>query len=136
MSAGEADGYVGPDLSFRGKLSGRGDVRIEGRFKGDVDIDGVLTVGAFAHVRAEIKAVSVSVAGKIVGNVRARTLVEVHAGGNIDGHVIAPKIMVDHGGRILGSSQPENFASEKSFETPLPVAPNVRKIKARFRVNK
>jgi cytoskeletal protein CcmA (bactofilin family) len=136
MSAGEADGYIGPDLHYRGKLLGRGDVRIEGRFDGDIDISGVLTIGAFADVRAAIKAVSVSVAGKIIGNVEATTLVEVHAGGLIDGDVNAPHVTVDHGGKIVGSDRSIDLDSKIAMEPSEPGFPVIGRVTARYRSNK
>lgn len=136
MSAGEAEGYIGPDLHYRGKLIGRGDVRIEGRFDGNIDIRGVLTVGAFADVRATIKAVSVSVAGKIVGTVEATTLVEVHAGGLIDGDVNAPQVTVDHGGKIIRDGQPVDLDSKRSSGPPASGFPVIGRVMARYRSHK
>lgn len=136
MSAGEADGYIGPDLHYRGSLSGSGDVRIEGRFEGDIDIGGVLTVGAFADVKATIKAVSVSVAGKIFGDVEATTLVEVHAGGLIDGDVTAPNVTVDLGGKIVGCDRSFVLDSQRAPENPVPRFPVIGRVTARYRSNK
>ncbi len=136
MSAGDADGYIGPDLHYRGELLGSGDVRIEGRFDGDIDISGVLTIGAFADVRAAVKAISVSVAGKIIGNVEATTLVEVHAGGVIDGEVNAPHVTVDHGGEIVGRDRSVDLDSKCALEPPPPGFPVIGRVTARYRSNK
>jgi cytoskeletal protein CcmA (bactofilin family) len=135
MSSGDADGYIGPDLLYRGQLLGRGDVRIEGRFEGDIDISGVLTVGAFADVRATVKAVSVSVAGKVLGDVEATALVEVHDGGVIDGDVDAPHVTVDEGGKIVGSDRYFAVDSKRAVESPAPGLPIIGRVTARYRSN-
>jgi cytoskeletal protein CcmA (bactofilin family) len=67
-----------------------------------IDIEGVLTVGATARVVAPVRADAVSVAGEIGGLVRANALVEVHVGGCIDGDVRAPQVTVDEGGQVTG----------------------------------
>jgi cytoskeletal protein CcmA (bactofilin family) len=59
--------YCGPDLDFKGKLFGHGDVRIEGRFEGEVDIDGVITVGPLSRVTAPT--VTVDQGGEISGGI-------------------------------------------------------------------
>lgn len=56
-------------------------------------------------MRATVEAETVSVAGEIVGDVRAGRLVEVHAGGRVRGDITAPEVNVDQGGEVAGSVQ-------------------------------
>jgi cytoskeletal protein CcmA (bactofilin family) len=147
VSAGEADTHIGSELSIRGKLLGKGSVRIEGRLEGEIDIDGVLTLGASARVLAPIHADAVSVAGEIEGRVEAKTLVEVHVGGCIYGDVRAPQVTVDEGGQVTGriektsptiamASEPSAEIEETSeIEKPAPLRP-LGRVKARVRATR
>ena len=103
MLGEELSAYVGPPIAFSGRLSGWGNARIEGAFEGDIALEGLLTVGPSGRVRAVVRADTVSVAGEVIGDVEGRTLVEVHAGGRIEGDVTAPEVIVDDGAEITGA---------------------------------
>lgn len=143
MSAGEADTHIGSELLVRGTLLGKGSVRIEGRLEGEIDIDGILTLGASARVLAPVRAEAVSVAGEIKGRVEAKALVEVHVGGCIHGDVRAPQVTVDEGGQVTGRiertsshgvipSEPSAAAKADVLEKPLRLRP-LGRVKARVR---
>ena len=51
------ESVIATGLTFEGKIEGSGHVRISGRFKGDVHVDGTLTVEAGAHLAGAIRAV-------------------------------------------------------------------------------
>jgi cytoskeletal protein CcmA (bactofilin family) len=130
VTAGEANAYIGPGLSLRGALLGAGDVRIEGKLEGDIAIEGVLTVGPNAHVQATVEADAVSVAGEIVGRVRARTLVEVHAGGRIDGDVTAPDVTIDQGGEVSGLVERTGVSDDAESAAPSFRVPSIGRARA------
>ena len=136
MSAGEADTYIGPDLLVQGKLLGVGRVRIEGRLEGEVVIQGVLTVGASARILAPVTADAVSVAGEIVGSVEALTLVEVHAGGRIDGDVKAPQVTIDEGGQVTGSVEQTLPGHAAVTEPAIFSLPSLGRVKARVKARR
>lgn len=146
MSAGEADTHIGSELLIRGKLLGKGSVRIEGKLEGEVDVDGVLTLGASARVFAPVRAEAVSVAGEIKGRVEAKTLVEVHVGGCIHGDVRAPQVTVDEGGQVTGRiertspnggmpSEPSAAAKKDDLGKPIRLRP-LGRVKARVRTTR
>ena len=64
---------IAAGLTFEGKIEGSGHVRISGSFKGDVHVDGTLTVEAGAHLAGAVRAGSVVVAGKSRATSRARS---------------------------------------------------------------
>ena len=136
MSAGEADTYIGPDLLVQGKLLGAGRVRIEGRLEGEVVIQGVLTVGTSARIVAPVTADAVSVAGEIVGRVEALTLVEVHAGGRIEGDVRAPQVTIDEGGQVTGNVEELSSGRTAVTEPVVFCMPSLRRVKARVKARR
>src|SRR5690349_5773292 len=49
------ESVIASDLTIEGKISGSGHVRIAGRFKGDVHIDGNLTIDSGANLDGQVK---------------------------------------------------------------------------------
>lgn len=88
---------LGPESSFEGKLVFDGTVRIDGRFKGEIQTNNVLVVGQGAHVEATIAVGSVIINGDVVGDVTAKQSVEIHAPGRLRGNVSTPQIMIAKG---------------------------------------
>ncbi|MGH8249127.1 MAG: bactofilin family protein [Steroidobacteraceae bacterium] len=92
-------------LTFEGKIEGSGHVRISGRFKGDVHVDGTLTVDAGAHLAGAVRAASVVVAGEIEGNIEGAQRVELHQTGVVNGDVSAGSLTVADGARMRGRAE-------------------------------
>lgn len=92
-------------LTFEGKIEGSGHVRISGRFKGDVHVDGTLTIDAGAHLAGSVRAASVVVAGEIEGNIEGAQRVELHQGGVVNGDVSAGTLTVADGARMRGRAE-------------------------------
>jgi len=92
-------------LTFEGKIEGSGHVRIAGRFKGDVHVDGTLTVETGAHLAGSVRAGAVVVAGEIEGNVESAQKVELHQTGVINGDVNAGSLSVASGARMRGRAE-------------------------------
>jgi cytoskeletal protein CcmA (bactofilin family) len=88
---------LGPESSFEGKLVFDGTVRIDGKFKGEIQTNNVLVVGQGAHVEATINVGSVIINGDVIGDVTAKQSVEIHAPGRLRGNINTPQIMIAKG---------------------------------------
>ncbi len=95
-------GYIGPELTIRGRFSGEGDVIIEGSFEGEMELQGQVRVGSRGRVRAPITASAVTVEGRLEGDVVAGDVI-VREGGHLIGDVRAPRVGLDDGGTLLGT---------------------------------
>src|SRR4051812_25068615 len=71
------ESIIAADITIEGKIDGTGHVRLAGRFKGDVNIQGDLTVEAGAKLTGSVRANSVTVAGEIEGNIDGAVRVEI-----------------------------------------------------------
>jgi cytoskeletal protein CcmA (bactofilin family) len=96
---------IAAGLTFEGKIDGSGHVRISGRFKGDVHVDGTLTVDAGAHLAGAVRAGSVVVAGEIEGNIEGAQRVELHQSGIVNGDITAGSLTVADGARMRGRAE-------------------------------
>ncbi|MEX0898256.1 MAG: polymer-forming cytoskeletal protein [Steroidobacteraceae bacterium] len=99
------ESIIATGLTFEGKIEGSGHVRISGRFKGDVNVDGTLTVEAGAHLAGAVRASAVVVAGEIEGNIEGAQRVELHQSGVVNGDVSAGSLTVADGARMRGRAE-------------------------------
>jgi cytoskeletal protein CcmA (bactofilin family) len=96
------ESVIANDLTIEGKIIGSGHVRIAGRFKGDVSVDGNVTLDTGAHLEGQVKASVVVVGGELHGNIDNAKRVELLEGGVISGDVKAGSLTVAAGSRMRG----------------------------------
>jgi cytoskeletal protein CcmA (bactofilin family) len=96
------ESVIAANLTIEGKIEGSGNVRMAGRFKGDVRIDGNFTIEPGAHLTGQVLAGIVVVGGELQGNIESAKRVDVQEGGVIVGDVKAGSITVAAGSRMRG----------------------------------
>lgn len=97
-----AESLIAADLTIEGKIEGSGHVRIAGRFKGDVSIQGDLTVEAEAQLTGSVRARKVVISGQLEGNIVEATQVELQPTGALIGDLKAGSLAVAAGARMRG----------------------------------
>jgi len=97
------ESIIAADLTIEGKIEGAGHVRIAGKFKGDVNVQGDLTIEHGAKVNGEVRAKKVIIAGELEGNIDSATRVELLDSGVIVGDVKAGTLTVAAGSRMRGN---------------------------------
>lgn len=102
MNGHSAPGVIGPQLLVRGRVDGKGSLRVEGTLEGEVDLDGTLAVGPEGVVSGPVRARDVEVAGELHGVVHAHESVAIRAGGLVQGDVRARRIAIDDGAVLHG----------------------------------
>jgi len=100
--AAAVESVIAAELTIEGKIIGAGDVRIAGRFKGDVQVDGNFRIDAGARLEGQVRAGVVIVGGELQGNIDAAKQVDVLSTGIIVGDVKAASITVAAGSRMRG----------------------------------
>ena len=93
---------IASNLFIEGKIQGSGDVRIAGQFKGDVDVQGDLTIEVGARLTGGVRAAKVVIAGELDGNVISASRVELLATGVVNGDIKAGSLTVAAGSRMRG----------------------------------
>ncbi len=99
------ESIIAADLAIEGKIEGAGHVRIAGRFKGDVHVDGNLTVEHGAHLTGQVYAKTVIIAGELHGNINGAARVELLESGILAGDVKAGSLTVAAGSRMRGHAE-------------------------------
>ena len=95
--------YFGPNIVIDGSVTGSEPVLIEGTVKGTIRLTGELRIGTKARIESKVHAKSVTVEGRVTGDVTADERVELVAGCTVDGNLKAPKIVVAEGARFRGN---------------------------------
>lgn len=96
------ESVIASDLTIEGKIEGSGHIRIAGRFKGDVNVDGNLTIEQGAHLTGQVRAKTVTIAGELHGNIEGASRVELQESGVLSGDVKAGSFTVAAGSRMRG----------------------------------
>ncbi len=99
------ESVLSAELTIEGKIEGAGHVRIAGRFKGDVHVQGNVTIEQGAVVTGEVKADVVIIGGQLDGNVDAGTRVELLSTGLLNGDLKAGSLTVAAGSRMRGRAE-------------------------------
>ena len=93
---------IGPRSRFRGTLTGKGTVLVQGSLRGGIDLAGPLAVAEGGHVEAEVAVESARVGGRLQGSLRATTALRVDASGRLEGDISAPTIELSPGSVLRG----------------------------------
>ncbi|MDH5823429.1 polymer-forming cytoskeletal protein [Luteimonas sp. RD2P54] len=96
------ESLIAANLTIEGKIEGTGHVRIAGKFKGDVNVQGDLTIEKGAKLNGGVRADKVIVAGELEGNIDAAARVELLDTAVMNGDLKAGSLTVAAGSRIRG----------------------------------
>jgi cytoskeletal protein CcmA (bactofilin family) len=106
------ESVFGPGVTIEGKIEGDADLRIAGKFKGDIQIKGDLNIEKGAHLTAKINAATVTLAGELEGNIVASSQVRLLESGQLIGDLKATTLTVAAGSRMRGQVEFGWSASE------------------------
>lgn len=101
---GEAakESLIAAELAIEGRIQGAGNVRIAGRFKGDVNVEGNVTIEPGSHLEGGVQAKSVIIGGELHGNVEKARHVDVLQTGVVVGDIKAYTVAIASGARMCG----------------------------------
>jgi cytoskeletal protein CcmA (bactofilin family) len=86
----------------RGRISGEGDLTIEGEVEGDVTVSGALAIEEGGSITGDVGAASLVVSGVLRGDVDARGPVAVRAGANVEGDLSGSEVSLEEGAAFRG----------------------------------
>jgi cytoskeletal protein CcmA (bactofilin family) len=102
VQAVERESVIAPELTIEGKIEGSGHVRIAGKFKGDVNVNGNLTIEINASLTGQVNAKAIIIAGELNGNILGAEKVELLETGVVNGDIKAGTLTVAAGSRMRG----------------------------------
>ncbi len=101
-SPSSSKNQLNADVEIKGSIKFSGELTFDGRLEGDVQTDGVFTLGENGHVTGNINAQNVLAKGKLNGTITAKDKVEVKARSEIFGDIRAAKLVIEEGVTFVG----------------------------------
>ncbi len=87
---------------------------IDGKVEGEIHSDGVLTIGENADIRGEIKTKSITVFGKVHGNITVGERCELKSRCTLQGDLKAARLVIEEGATFIGKSEVTSGKSSPS----------------------
>lgn len=97
-----AESVFSPNSFLEGDYSCSGLLRIEGRAKGRISVDGSLVIAEEARVEAAIKAREVVVAGILVGSIEAEKSIRLTRTARVKAKLFSPVFSLEQGALFEG----------------------------------
>jgi cytoskeletal protein CcmA (bactofilin family) len=97
-----SESILAAGLTVEGKIEGNGNFRVAGRFKGNINVKGELTIEPGASIDGEVRAETVFVGGEVRGHIVCTSRVEFKESGTLIGDIKAGSLTVAAGSKMRG----------------------------------
>ncbi|MCL5031551.1 MAG: polymer-forming cytoskeletal protein [Bacteroidetes bacterium] len=87
-----------------GKLSSKGNIRIDGMVKGDVSAGGNVTIGERGEINGQVNAAVIIIGGKVMGTVIANEKIILESSSVLKGDLVTKILIVEEGALFDGKS--------------------------------
>jgi cytoskeletal protein CcmA (bactofilin family) len=99
---------------FDGRLTFSGVVRLNGKFKGDIDSIDTLIVGDTAEIEGTICVGAIIIGGRVKGDIKALHRTEILATGKVEAKLSSPVLVTHEGAEFIGVCE---VRKDSSIET-------------------
>ena len=93
------------DVEIKGSIKFQKELLIDGKVEGEINSEGVLTIGENADIRGEIKTKSIVVFGKVHGNITVNERCELKSKCVLQGDLKAARLVIEEGATFIGKSE-------------------------------
>ena len=90
---------------MRGRVTGSGDLEIQGRVDGDVSVTGELTIDSHGLVGSNVNGRRLVIRGAVKGDLQADESIALEGGARVVGDVRAPRVAIAPGALVRGYVQ-------------------------------
>lgn len=95
---------IGPKIRFKGELVGEEDLLVHGTVEGTIDLKGHnLTVGPQGVLQANVSAKTVTIEGRVEGDVFGEERITIRSSSNVQGNIKAERVVLEDGAKFRGS---------------------------------
>jgi len=93
------------DVEIKGSIKFLNELTVDGKVEGEINSAGILTVGENSEIKGEIKTKSVTVYGKVHGNITVEDRCELKARATLYGDLKATRLVIEDGATFVGKSE-------------------------------
>ncbi len=111
---GDMSTIIGKDTTFKGVVSGKGTIRVDGQFEGELQTTGDLMVGDTAIITANVKARNAIIGGTIHGNVEIAEKMELLASAKIYGDIKVGVLIIGEGAVFKGACEMKHLVEPQA----------------------
>ncbi|HEY2712043.1 MAG TPA: polymer-forming cytoskeletal protein [Chthoniobacterales bacterium] len=105
MADNSGKDVLSKDVEIKGSIKFQKELMIDGKVEGEIHSDGVLTIGENADIRGEIKTKSITVFGKVHGNITVGERCELKSRCTLQGDLKAARLVIEEGATFIGKSE-------------------------------
>lgn len=102
---GQVETVIGKDTIFKGNITSKGTIRIDGQFEGDINTIGNIMVGDGALITAQLTARNATIAGTVHGNVDVSDKLELLSTAKMYGDIKVGVVTISEGATFKGSCE-------------------------------
>ena len=93
------------DVEIKGSIKFQNELTVDGKVEGEITSSGTLTVGENSEIKGEIKTKSVTVLGKVHGNITVEERCELKSRAVLYGDLKATRLIIEEGATFVGKSE-------------------------------
>ena len=106
---------IGAGTTLKGDLSSSSDLRIDGTIIGNINSTAKVVIGANGVVEGDITGNQADIIGKVIGNIKAKDLIQLRGDCTVTGNLYAGKLQVEPSATFNGQCHMgEDSSSEKN----------------------
>lgn len=93
------------DVEIKGSIKFQNELTVDGKVEGEINSSGALTVGENSEIKGEIRTKSVTVLGKVHGNITVEERCELKGRAVLHGDLKATRLVIEDGATFVGKSE-------------------------------
>lgn len=122
-----ARAVIGPSIQIKGDITGGEDLLIDGSVEGTVELkENQVTIGKGGRVKADVRGRSLTIEGKVEGNLFGEERIVVRQSGQVNGNLTAPRVTLEDGATFQGSIDMDSGKGSAPGRPPKGQASNAR----------
>jgi cytoskeletal protein CcmA (bactofilin family) len=111
--AGQGVNLIGEGTSIDGDVKANGDIRVDGRLKGDLETPARLVIGPRGWLQGNVQCQHAEVIGQLIGDLHVNETLTLRASARIDGNIRVGRLIIESGATFTGSCSMPNSEKEQ-----------------------
>ncbi|MDB5051278.1 MAG: ccmA [Fibrobacteres bacterium] len=95
--------YICDGANFLGDIKVEHDLRIDGYFKGTIEVAGILILGPTGKIEGQVQARAATIAGKIIGNIKGIDKIVLESKSTLVGDLQTRELVINEGAIFQGN---------------------------------